>query len=252
MNKASTIAPSAIGSVGLDGLLALVGLPSKRSTGELSGHVVEVFNGITALIDGLLLPAIDAHTAEEFRAVRDVIFGDYARAVIALSGLVQMVVPEPTIERILGESFCEMEAEFKAKGLLRFGAPAKEQAIFTIWTLRRTSSLIAKIIAAGPVSENLREQDSKIASEFSAAIAWTQFHLDCLVCSIRFDKEIQIDVLEVVQDGLRAVVNAYGLARRGLVLRAPSPEPVPSFIEWDDEDQELLESSMKDMAAETL
>ena len=251
MNEA-TLAPSVIGAVGLDGLLALVGLPSKRTTGELAGHVLEVFNGITALIDGFLLRAIDARTVEEFRATRDTIFVDYARAVISLSGLVQMVVPEPMIERLLNESFCEMEAEFKDQGLIRFGAPAKDQAIFTVWTLRRTGSLIAKIIGAGPVSEGLRKQDSEIAAEFSAAIAWTQFHLDCLTCAIRFDKKIQPEVLAETQEGLRAVVNAYGLARRGLHLRAPSSEPtLPIPIEWDDEDQELLDSSMRDMDVET-
>ncbi len=252
MNDLATPTPSLIESVGLDGLLALVGLPSKRTKGELSGHVLEVFSGVTALIDTLLLRAIDARTAEEFRTKREAIFGDYARAVISLSGLIRMVVPEPVIEKLLTESFCEMEAEFKEQGLVRFGAPAKEQAIFTIFTLRRTSSLIAKIIAAGPVSQALRQQDLEIASEFSAATAWAQFHLDCLVCAIRFDKKIQIDILAAIQDGLRAAANAYGLARRGLVLRAPSPELAPSKTEWDDEDQELLNSSMRDMETETI
>jgi hypothetical protein len=252
MNEAATLTPSAIGSVGLDGLLALVGLPSKRTAGELSGHVVEVFNGITALVDSLLLRAVEARNIEEFRAARHAIFGDYARAVVSLSGLVQMVVPKPTIERLLGESFCEMEAEFKEQGLARFGAVAKEQAIFTVWTLRRTGGLIAKIIASGPVPKVLYQEDSKIASEFSAATAWTQFHLDCLVCAIRFDKKIQLDVLAEIQDGLRSVVNAYGLARRGLVLRSPAQEPAPSLVEWDDEDQELLDASMRDMQTETI
>jgi hypothetical protein len=135
---------------------------------------------------------------EEFRTKRDAIFGDYARAVISLSGLIHMVVLEPAIEKLLTESFCEMAAEFKEQGLVRFGAPAKEQAIFTIFTLRSTSSLLAKIIAAGLISQALRQQDLEFASEFSAANAWTQFHLDCLVCAIRFDKKIQIDILAAI------------------------------------------------------
>ncbi len=93
---------------------------------------------------------------EEFRTKRDAIFGDYARAVISLSGLIHMVVPEPAIEKLLTESFCEMAAEFKDQGLVRFGAPAKEQAIFTIWTLRRTSSLIAKALQLALVDARYR------------------------------------------------------------------------------------------------
>ena len=50
-------------------------------------------------------------------------------------------------------------------------------------------------------------------------------------------------------DGLRAAVNAYGFLRQGLDLRFP-PAPEPSeTVAWTEEDEELLASSMDDMAS---
>ena len=45
-------------------------------------------------------------------------------------------------------------------------------------------------------------------------------------------------------DGLRSAVNAYGLARQGVDLRKSEAEPEIPAYKWDEEDQELLNSSM--------
>lgn len=253
MNEAVALAPQNVGSVGLDDLLALIGLPSKRkSAAELSNAAVEILKGITSHVDGLLLRAITTQTKGEFIAVRQEVFDDYATALTSLARLARIIVPEPIIERVLGDSFSELEHEFREHGLMRFGGPAKDQAMFTIWTLRRTSRLISKVAGSGPVSENLKEKDQQLASLFSFYAIWTQFHLDCMLGAMRFHKPIQLGVLPEIIDGLRAAVNAYGYARQGLNLRAPEPEPLIEAVEWDEEDQELLDSSMRDMALETL
>lgn len=148
------------------------------------------------------------------------------------------------------EAFSEMEAEFRNHGEDRFGSPTKDQAMFTIWSLRKTSDLILKIARSGPVSDSQREQDSRLAGEFSFCTAWTQFHLDCLLAAIRTDRSVQPEVLTEIQDGLRAAVNAYGLARQGLDLRVPPVEPQLIPPEWDEEDEQLLRSSMRDMRDE--
>jgi hypothetical protein len=253
MNEAIALAPQNVGSVGLDDLLALIGLPSKRrSAAELSVAAVEILKGITSHVDGLLLRAIAGQTKGEFIAVRTEVFLDYAAAVTSLARLVRIIVPEPVIERVLGDSFSELDHEFREHGLMRFGGPAKDQAMFTIWTLRRTSRLISKVAGSGVVPESLKEKDEKLASDFSFYATWTQFHLDCMLAAMRFNKPIQLDVLPAIIDGLRAAVNAYGYARQGLNLRVPEAEPLIEAVQWDDEDQELLDSSMRDMALETL
>jgi hypothetical protein len=249
MNPALT-AERKLAAVSLDKLLALLGLPSKRSTAQLSGATVEIFKSITKVLDDLLKTAIDARTAESFVMARQQVFGDYARSVRALADLARVIIPKPVIQRLMWESFSEIEAELREHGADHFGTPIKDQAMFTVWSLRKTSDLILKIAGSGPVAEQLKQQDAKLAGEFSFCTVWTQFHLDCLLAAIRFDKSIQVEILGDIQDGLRAAVNAYGLARQGLDLRVPPTEPQLARPVWDEEDEELLHLSMQDIADE--
>jgi hypothetical protein len=235
---------------GLGDLLAFVGLPSKRSARELSVSSEELFKNIAVVLDRLLLRAIEQRTGAEFKATRGDVFGDYLKTVNALSNLVRVIVPARTIDVLVWESFSELEADLREQGLIRFGTAAKDQAIFTVWTLRKISRLLSKIAAAGPPSAAMKVADAKLAVEFSFCVAWTQFHLDCLMASIRFDKAINPEVLAEISLELRAVVNAYGLIRQGVELRLPSDEPTLAPIIWDDEDQALLDSSMADLEAE--
>lgn len=241
MNEAAILEQKSVAAEGLDDLLALVGLPSqRRSVGKIDAQVALNF------VDDLLLRAISTDTRAEFVAARDAVFGQYARTITLLARLIKAVVPAASIQSLLSDSFCELEAEFREHGLERFGAAGRDQAVFTVWSLRRTSGLIAKIASSGKVSDELSERDRKLAASFGFFATWTQFNLDCLLASIRHDKTIQLDVLPEIIDGLRAAVNAYGYAREGLELRLPQHDPEIAPYQWDDEDQALLESSMRD------
>jgi hypothetical protein len=254
MDPTTALALQLTGPVGLGGLFGFVGIPSRRSARkDLSIKAEEVFRGVTALIDGFLLRAIEARTKDEFVTARDQVFAEYAQLVMSLMRLVSIVVPRQTIEILSVESFSELEAEFREHGLTSFGTAAKDQAIFTVWTLRRTSNLLSKIAGFGQLAKELEERDAALAADFSAYAAWTGFHLDCLTAAIRFKKTIQPEVLIQIEDGLRAAVNAYGVARQGVVLRSsPQTEPAIAHAAWDEEDQELLDSSMCGMEVETL
>ncbi len=252
MNEALSLAPQNVGSVGLDGLLALVGFPSKRKVGagELAPSVEGALKDIFTLLDEMLLRCIGAQTKEEFVNTRQEVFRGYARGVTSLASLVHLVVPPKVVERVSDESFCELESEFREQGLTRFGEQVRDQAMFTVWTLRRTSRLIGKISVAGDSPAEKRSTDEAFASNFIFYTTWTQFHLDCLLAAIRFDKSVQMAVLPEIIDGLRAAVNAYGFARQGLDLRSPGIEPNITPQVWDEEDQELLNSSMREMERE--
>jgi hypothetical protein len=252
MNLTAALERSKGLSVGLGELLTFVGLPSKRSAKELSGSSEELFKGITAVLDRLLLRAISKRTAAEFVGARNEIFGKYLTIVEALAKLARVIIPTSVIDVLVAQSFSELEAELREQGLLRFGATAKDQAVFTVWTLRKTSELISKIAAGGHPPKGCEETDANLAAEFSFCAAWAQFHLDCMMVAIRLDKPIYPEVLPEIIDGLRAAVNAHGLIRRGVDLRIrPSAEPDFPTREWDQEDQELLDSSMHDMDVES-
>jgi hypothetical protein len=68
---------------------------------------------------------------------------------------------------------------------------------------------------------------------------------------MRHKRPLYPEVLEVILDGLRAAVNAYAWARRGLELRTPSAEPAVAPIEWDEEEQALLDEATHDMLGES-
>jgi hypothetical protein len=252
MNPASAMELKLTSPLGLDSLLGFVGLPSARTSSkqELTAKTEEVLRATTAVVDGLLLRAIEAKTKREFNDLK--VFGRYAQLVTWLTRFVNVMVSPQVIEVLSAQSFSELESDFRDQGLTRFGIAARDQAMFTIWTMRRTNNLLSKIHSAGAPPAALLGQDAEIASEFTACAAWTAFNLDCLLAAIRFDKPIQPDVLTEIQEGLLAAVNAYGLARRGLDLRSTHIEPTIVNAPWDEEDQELLDSSMLDLEVEAL
>jgi hypothetical protein len=231
---------------GLGELPAFVTLPVKNSH-ELSLDAQELFTKIAEVRTNLVLTTIEAQSREHFRKVRDRVFDDVVRTDRALGSLAKVMVPTPTLDRITWQAFAELEADLSQHGMRKFGEMAKEQAIFTVWTLRKINRLLSKIVESGPLLGDLAAKDREISKEFSFYLLWAYFNLECLVASMRFDKPIQIDVLDEICDGLRAAVNAYGLLRQGLDLRFPlEPEP-PENMVWTEEDEELLASSMDDM-----
>lgn len=232
MNEAIALLPHDVGAAGLDSLLALVGFPSKRKAArDLSASIDQILNGVSSLLDDMLVRTIAAQTPAEFVKSRGDVFPNYVRAVTSLAAIVHAAVPESVIERVSNESFCEVESEFRDEGLTRFGPEARDQAMFTVWTLRRTSRLIAKIQSTGNPPKEQSETAAKFASDFVFYTTWTQFHLDCLLTAIRFDKTVQLAVLPQIIDGLRAAVNAYGFARQGLDIRVPGKNR--NLLQWN-------------------
>jgi hypothetical protein len=233
---------------GLGELPSFISLPQKTSH-ELSRDAHDLFRKIVEVRTNLVLPTIEAQSQDEFKQIREQTFDNVVRTNKALGSLARVMVPTATLDRIVWQSFAELEAEFSEHGTKKFGEVAKEQAIFSIWTLRKINRLVSKITEHKGLEKEKVERDQKIAKEFSFYLLWAYFHLECLIAAMRFDKPIQIDILDEICDGLRAVVNAYGLLRQGLDLRfPPGPEPSEDVV-WTEEDEQLLASSMDDMAS---
>ena len=68
---------------------------------------------------------------------------------------------------------------------------------------------------------------------------------------MKFKKTIPDDVQEVICDGLRTAINVHVILQEALDLRVPKKElPLFAMLPWDQEDEELLASSMKDINAD--
>lgn len=236
-------------------LLALLGLPLKQNirADQLSGTAEGLFRSVTSVLKDLIFSAIEKRTAEEFAVARSKAFPRYFETIRALSGLARVMVPPEVLNRFGFEAVCELEAEFRNEGLARFGAEVRDQGLFTAWTLRKIDDLCQRIEAAPEVPSGLHDGDKKLAVEFTVTLAWTRFHLDCLIASIYADMTLYPEVLEEIKDGLRSVVNAYAAVKQGVDLRIPRAiEPEGEIYAWDEEDDELLASSMQDLELEEI
>lgn len=240
------------GSLPIDGIgepLSFVGFPSNRATKQISGSAEDALKGIATLLEQMLVGAVEKRTSADFNAARDETFQNYARLMYASGALIRAVVPSNIMDRVTSESLCETEAEFRDHALAAFGSGIRDQSIFTVWTLRKISDLAQTIIGKG-VPEDLKEQDKQFATMFSYHGLRTRFHLDCLLLSMRMNRPIYPEVLEVISDGLRSAVDAYAWIRQAADLRTKHEEPTLAFIDLDEEDRLFVEASAHDMANE--
>ena len=251
MSPAMALEQQAIATAGIGELFAFVNpAPSKTSTQKLSGPANEVFQGIGKVFDNPIRRAIASRTAEDFAHIRREVFGRYYRTMSAISNLSRKMIPKNMMESLVADSLSELENTFKKEGLARFGVLAKDQAVFTVWTLRKISRL-AHQMTEMRLPDSKAGENRRIAQDFAFFIGWSNFHLDCLRASISHDQIVNPEVLMEICEGLRAVVNAYGLVRQGLDLRSANAElELPFDNSWDEEDQEHLDASLRDMAME--
>jgi hypothetical protein len=232
----------------LDGILAFLASRSKRSVRELSSPATEIFSGISGIMDNLILSAIEKRTADEFNAAFEENFPKYFAMTLALSQLAHAVVPPDVVERLTRETICELEADFRDNAQGAFGSAVREQAIFTVWTLRKVSDVLTKICSV-KLDDSKQEEDQEYCRKFNHYALCAHYSLDCLSMALRVGRPLYPEVMAEITDGLRCMVNAYAWARRGASLRHPEENLPVEFALGNAEDDDLLASSMQDMAS---
>lgn len=250
MNPVLTM-PRGLGIMNVGEMLALPGLVSEKakSVNRLPGSAQELFRNVAALLDEMVLYAIEQRTSNEFEAAVAEVFPKYFEGALGLSFLARTIVPKHVLETMSSEFFSEIESDFREQGLNAFGAAVRDQAIFTAWTLRKISDICQRIDEA-PLPTKLQKSDDDLFQNFAFHAMRTRFHLDCLFKSMHLNKPIYPDVLGLVIDGLRSAVNAYAWARSALDLRIPVVEPGATPVEWDEEEQQLLREATHDFIQE--
>jgi hypothetical protein len=241
--------PKDLGAINVSDMLALPSLPSEQSAKRLSVSADELIRNIASVADELVGRVIEKRTAVEFIAARNEVFLKYFNAVRSFSDLARIVVPKDVLETMTEVSLGHMEAEFRAHGLTAFGADVRDQAIFTLATMRTTNDICQRIDSI-QLAPELAESDVELRTSHAFNAVGARFHLDCLMKAMYLRKQIYPDVLNLVMDGLRSAVNAYGWAVRGLDLRVPRPEVQLPPVVWDDEDEALLAEATNDVMAE--
>jgi hypothetical protein len=233
--------------------LAFLALPARRAAEQVTGTANDAFNAIQGILSQILADVSGKRTAAEFLAARDMYLPQYMTVMMALNGIVSAVVPKDVIDRLSYESMSEMEADFQADGRAAFGSDIRDQALFTIWTLRKIHDLASHIDASSlPGGADPCQADPQLAKKFVNHILYSRFHLDCLKMSLRSERIIYPDLLEPISEGLRALVNAYAYIRQASDLRSDAAKEELIQIDFDEEEQELLALSMKDIAGRCL
>ncbi|HEY2389863.1 MAG TPA: hypothetical protein VGK22_01705 [Candidatus Angelobacter sp.] len=226
-----------------EGILSFLASRSKSSARTLAPSVSDVFKGCADEVTRILRTAIEARSKAEYRHEFDRLFPKYVALTLAMSHFAGAVVPKDDLERLTRESICEMEADFRDKGLNAFGSSVRDQAIFTVWTLRKISDVVGQIVAAKLDVKNIKE-DKENCAQFNLNALLAQFSLDCLNVALDREHPVYPEVLEEFVEGLRSMVDAYAHARRGLELRTAVKDVALHAVSMDDEDREWLEVAL--------
>jgi hypothetical protein len=254
MSAAALSLPSGFEAPILKDFSAFIGLRPKSSPSRnISASNESLFKAIAEVSDGLLLQAISEHTSAGFMAKRREVFGNYIKSVVALSEIIDVTIPQTNRTALFEESLTGIESFLKEEALPRFGPIITDQIIFTFWTIQKTHRILAEIAKSERLGEDTKAEDRKLPQDFSLWAWWSLFHLDCVISAIKHDKSIHPGVLDEISDGLRSAVNAYAIAKEGLNLRQAPVLPVTiEPTDWDEEDQELLDDSMRDLEGVSL
>lgn len=225
-------------------------LTSDKAQQQLTKSAETVMRTVFAALENLILIAIEKRSAQEFETTRSQIFSPYSNAVLALPVLMKVVLPENALDLLVRESLCEAEAELREpKAVQFFGIALRDQAMFTLWTLRKITELVSQIPNGKSQSPAVAEADPKLRDLLAKFIfhgVWTRFHLQCLFVSLRASKPVAPATLEPILMGLRAAVNAYAYVRQVVDILAPRTFIEDQPHEWDAEDVELLSLATND------
>lgn len=227
--------------------MAFLAVPAKRAAEQITGTTNDLIANFQNLLDQIIANVCGTRTAEEFSAAREQYFPKYAQVMMALSSLISVVVPSPVVNRLTWESLSEMEADFRDEGRAAFGNDICDQAIFTVWTMRKIHDLVNSLDTSRQPTDT--QVDERLAVQCVSCLLYSRFHLDCLKMALRSETIIYPDVLEPISEGLRSLVNAYAYVRQMSDLRSAGTEEELIHIDFDEEEKELLALSMRDVAA---
>jgi hypothetical protein len=225
-------------------VLTFLASRSKRSGRELSEPIEKVFRGASAALEQMSLTLVEKRTAQDFDAAFAELFPKYVALTTSLSQIAIAIVPDDALDRLTREAICELEADFRDQATATFGSAVKDQAIFTIWTVRKINDIVTSIHSTKITDESKKEQDKEFSDQFTVSSLVGHFSLDCLSIALRHNRPIYPEVMGRVMDGLRSMVNAYAWARRGLALRSPHQEE-PLDSDPDEGDDALIRLSVR-------
>jgi hypothetical protein len=210
----------------------------------------DLIHNLVSVLDEQLLHVLQCRQTSECHDARAKVWPKYVRARRALTDTMSNLVPEKTREHLSAAAQAKIAADLDgARGIL-FGDAVADQMMFSMWVVSKMQAIGEQIAKSSPPKDE--DEDRKLIADFHLFAMWGQFHYDCVIASMKFNLALPDDIQEAVCDGLRAWVNASVIVEEALALRQPSVEQAPEVaLPWDEEDEQLLASSMRDLDAES-
>lgn len=232
------------------GDLAALFKPSPSSDEVLVSKEARLIDSLIITLEKYCLASITAPNIVSFRRERRRSWPKYIRSLRALTDTFVNLVPAEVIAKILPQATQELDSDIQRRGPSLFGEKLTAQAVFTLWTIGEIRALRDEITNV-EVDPQSKQKDAQLAGAFQMNSLWAQFHLDSLLTAIKYDRPVAEDIRGDVCEGLRAAVNAYALMKSAARLRESTVEEVaPTNLPWDEEDERLLASSMRDLNAD--
>lgn len=244
MNSTMTMA-----SATQEDTLSFLAFPARKAASQVDGTTEDLFQNVRTILNQVLTDALTARTAEQFCATREKSIFKYMQVLMGLSKFINATVPETVIDRLTKESLAEMESDFRNEGVAAFGEYVTGQAMFTVFSLRKITDTVNHVCAVKSIDPSLVKDDRELYRRFLVNVMDGRFHLDCLIHSLQTSTPIFPEVLDSISEGLRAVVNAYAYVKRASDMRSGQADEAMIDIEFDEEEQILLESSTHDLQA---
>lgn len=222
---------------------------SKGSDRALMPTINDVLKGCDEIVRNILRSAIEIRSGAEFQKFCVSALPKYVALKMAIAQ-VATLVPHQVLERLKRESICEMEADFRDNAVEVFGTSVRDQALFTVWTLRKINELVLQIMAL-PVDDSKKKEDAEYCTKFNLNVFVAVFALECLRMAMETSRAIYPEVQDKLTDCLRTMVDAYTWARLAVEARVPMgmAEPLETVPALDDEDRALMDASFYEASA---
>jgi len=206
-----------------------------------------LIQNLISVLDRHLLNMIGCRNSAEFDQSRDKIWPRYVRSRRALSDTLTGLFPSTILEFWSKSSEERLRSDLEQARNRLFGDSVVDQTLFSIWIMSKMRAISHAISESG--EPRSKDEDLKLGEDFRIFLIWGQFHFDCVVAAIKFQRVFAKDVEYSICDGLKAWVNASAIMEEALALRTTKTDeyPNPDSLPWDEEDECLLSSSMKDM-----
>ena len=183
----------------------------------------DTFAGITAQLTSIAIEGAEAKSLEEFEQFKKRNFPRYCKRILAAMNFVQSTSISADATADIVRDLYKRTVEV-IEGAVTLTQEERVESIFCLATLDRAHGF-AHLCRNPLLNSQDSAKDAELALEFNADFIYAQFHLGCLLASIRLSKPLPSEVVYGILDGFReGSLECYSTVREAIDLRLATPD----------------------------